>query len=553
MRRVFYLLLLLIAKPSFTIAQDNNYVPNEAIVMLKSHKIDLLTESLNSIGVNIDQQESLSSSMNIWLIHYTAQMSQDAVIAILRRSPFIQIAQSNHYVQPRINIPSDSIFSNQWDMNNTGQSGGAPNSDINAPEAWGITTGGLTAAGDTIVVAVIDGGFDLAHPDLSFWKNYAEIPNNLIDDDGNGYIDDYDGWNAVKTNGQITSSSHGTHISGTIGAKGNNGIGVAGINWNVKIMPVIGSSSTESVVIKAYNYVLTQRKLYNSSNGSSGAFIVSTNSSFGVNYGKPVNYPLWCAFYDSLGSAGILSAAATANLNIDVDVQGDIPTTCLSNYMIAVTNTTNTDNKYTNAAYGLTSIDIGAPGTNILSTTPGATYQTLTGTSMATPHIAGSIALMWAAACTKMVTDYKTSPGTLALIMKNYLLNSAEQISSLNAITVTNGRLNLFGALQQVEQYSCSIPTGNGFVSDNNKLFIHSVFPNPANGKAVIEYNSGGSAVITLSVYDLLGQKLFSTAKECNGGITRQLIDISGLPKGVYCVVIADENKVSNTQRLVTY
>lgn len=545
-------MLLLTAQPLFTTAQDNNYVPNEAIVMLHENNIDLLAESLNSIGINIQQHELLARSMNIWLIHYNTPLNQDEVIATLRRLPLIRIAQSNHYVQPRINIPSDSSFSSQWGMNNTGQSGGAPNSDINAPEAWGITTGGLTATGDTIVVAVIDGGFDLAHSDLSFWKNYAEIPNNLIDDDDNGYVDDYDGWNAIKSNGQITSSSHGTHISGTVGAKGNNGIGIAGINWNVKVMPVIGSSSTESVVIKAYNYVLTQRKLYNSSNGNSGAFIVSTNSSFGVNYGKPVNYPLWCAFYDSLGAAGILSAGATANLNIDVDVQGDIPTTCLSNYMIAVTNTTNTDVKYTNAAYGPISVDIGAPGTNILSTTPGDTYQTLTGTSMATPHIAGTIALMWAAACTKMIGDYKTNPGDLALIMKSYLLNSAEQINSLSAITVSNGRLDLFGALQLVQQYACSISTGERLSTDN-KLSIHVIYPNPATGKAEIEYNAGGSIAVTVSVYDLLGQKLLSAIKESNGGITKQLIDISSLPKGVYCVVIADGNKVSNTQRLVTY
>ena len=175
-------------------------------------------------------------------------------------------------------------------------------------------------------------------------------------------------------------------------------------------------------MVEAYGYVLEQRTRYNQSNGLHGAFVVSTNSSFGVDYGQPASYPLWCAMYDSMGVQGILSAAATANLNINIDVQGDIPTACPSNYLLAVTNTTRNDVRNSGAAYGLTTIDLGAPGTDVYSTFPGNTYGNLTGTSMATPHVAGAIGLMYAAACPTFIAACKTQPGPMALQIKQYLL-----------------------------------------------------------------------------------------------------------------------------------
>ena len=131
-------------------------------------------------------------------------------------------------------------------------------------------------------MAIVDGGADLNHVDIDFFKNIHEIPNNGQDDDGNGYIDDYDGWNAYSNNGNIPSSSHGTHVAGISAAIGNNGTGIAGVNWGVKVMPIAGSSSNESVVVNAYGYVLEMRSTYNETDGAFGAFVVATNSSFGV-------------------------------------------------------------------------------------------------------------------------------------------------------------------------------------------------------------------------------------------------------------------------------
>jgi hypothetical protein len=144
------------------------------------------------------------------------------------------------------------------------------------------------------------------HSDLTdnLWKNHKEIPGNGIDDDGNGYVDDYEGWNAVSQNGNVYSSgSHGLNVAGIIGARGNNEMGVSGMNWDIKIMQIRLSQVREDNVLRAYEYALSHRKRYNESGGIEGAFVVATNSSWGIDRGRPEDAPLWCAFYDSLGNA----------------------------------------------------------------------------------------------------------------------------------------------------------------------------------------------------------------------------------------------------------
>jgi subtilisin family serine protease len=201
------------------------------------------------------------------------------------------------------------------------------------------------------------------------------------------------------------------------------------------------------------------RALYNETNGQSGAFIVATNSSFGVDYGNPNSFPVWCSMYDELGQVGILSCGATANAHLNVDMVGDVPTTCSSEFLIAVTNTTSTDAKYTNAGYGITHIDIGAPGTDIYSTFPYSSYGYDTGTSMATPQVAGVIALMYASMPQSMIQTYKNNPASVASSVRQNLLNGADRVSTLNGLVAT-GRLNAYAAVQAASS------GGSGCVSD---------------------------------------------------------------------------------------
>tara|TARA_Y100000739_G_scaffold58764_1_gene48276 strand:- start:1224 stop:2810 length:1587 start_codon:yes stop_codon:yes gene_type:complete len=350
----------------------------------------------------------------------------------------------------RRNIPDDAQFNQQWALQNTGQSGGTIDADIDAPEAWDLSTGGVTPLGDTIVVAIVDGGMLLTHADLipNLWTNWGEIPGNGIDDDNNGYIDDIHGWNAYSSNGSIPSDGHGTHVAGIVGAKGNNGNYVSGVNWDVKLMALGGSSGTTSIVLEAYGYILDQRAIYDSTGGVSGAFVVATNSSFGVNNAdcNSATYSLWNDMYNAMGQYGILSCGATMNNNSNVDVTGDVPTGCESDYMVSVTNTTRNDSKNSGAAYGVTTIDLGAPGTQILSTYTGGGTSSLSGTSMASPHVAGAIGFMHASMSSGLASFYRSSPDQGAIIIKQIILDGTDQLASLNGITVSGGRLNLYNS-----------------------------------------------------------------------------------------------------------
>lgn len=439
----------------FSLAQ-NTFVPNELLVQFKPacNEQKLIEALENQNQITVINVSVVSDILNIYQFQFDiSDIAIDNIEKLVRAFPDVAVVQKNHYVFDRETIPSDTLFPLQWHLKNIGQTGGIVDADIDAHEAWDITTGGTTTHDDTIVVCIIEGsGVDINHIDLkeNIWKNYGEIPNDGIDNDNNGYVDDFSGWHVISNNDGITSGSHGTRVAGMIGAKGNNITGVSGVNWNVKLMIVQGQQvSTESTIIAAYTYPLKMRKLYNETNGQAGAFVVATNSSWGINNESAGGHPLWCAMYDSLGAYGVLSIGATTNNNTNIDIAGDMPTTCASEFLIAVTMSNNQDLR-ANSGYGTTHVDIAAPGSSVKLTDLGNTYPNTSGTSFATPCVTGCVALAYATPCAEFIDFVKNNPSQSALAMKNYIFSSVDTNPSLLSEIGTGGRINVRSTIDSI-------------------------------------------------------------------------------------------------------
>jgi subtilisin family serine protease/subtilisin-like proprotein convertase family protein len=351
-----------------------------------------------------------------------------AAIEELGRDPDVLYAEPNYIVRA-LATPNDPRFPELVGLDNTGQTGGTPGADIGAVAAWDRETG---SAG--IVVAVIDTGVDYSHEDLAanMWVNPGEIPGNRADDDGNGVVDDVHGFNALQRNGNpFDDHFHGTHCAGTIGAVGDNGIGVAGVNWQTQIMAIkflddTGFGTIEDA-IASVDYAIAQQ------NAGINLRVLS-NSWGGTGFSQGLLDAITAA-----GEADLLFVAAAGNAASDNDLDPIYPASYEAPSVVAVAATDHDDQLAFFSNFGAESVDLGAPGVDVLSTMPGQSYELLSGTSMATPHVAGAAAL--ALSVNETLTTAE---------LKDLLLTTGDPLPALEGITVSGRRLDAASLLEQV-------------------------------------------------------------------------------------------------------
>lgn len=521
------LILLFFAGSSFLFGQssDPDYVKGEVAIRFET-KTDYLkfTKDFNSYNSSFQIELKKVVIPNWNLASFNLIPSSTNVLEaaeILNKQKEVAHAFADRYVKPRIE-PNDPSYIGHWGLQK-----------VDAEQVWDATTGGKTAQGDDIVVAVIDSGFDTDHPDLvnNLWVNKAEIAGDGVDNDNNGLIDDIHGYNYKSDMPDFTEAGHGTAVCGIIGAEGNNGQFHAGINWNVKIM--IFEVFTFTSVYAAYYYAYEQRKKYRETNGAEGAFVVVTNSSFGDN-GRCEDAIEFNMAYDSLGTEGILSAAATINSSANIDLIGDIPTSCESDYLITVANT-NQQDLLSDSGFGKESIDIAAPGQGIPVLWIGD-ERSENGTSMSTPHVSGTVALLYSLDCNKLISEAKNTPAEAALKMKEFILNGSDKIEGLETKLSSGGRLNISNSKNLIDNYCVSL------LGD---FEISNLYPNPTTDRIKILYSTPDLEEFQIKVYDVMGRVVYNEPFEPipDAGGTMDF-DLGFLQSGTYFLQFIKGNKI---------
>jgi thermitase len=404
-----------------------------------------LDDSAPAGGLALVNRENDASVENripgsgVSVVDLPEDLSVAEAVKAYENSPQVEYAEPDYKVEPAggVSAPDDPLFPDMYDLRNTGQTGGTPGADIDAPEAWGVTTGS-----PDVVVAVIDTGVDINHPDLkdNIWTNPGEIPNNGIDDDNNGYVDDVHGWDFADDDASVFDSAsddrHGTHVSGTIAAEGDNGKGVAGVTWHTTVMPLKFISLGKGYISDA-----AEALRYAVDNGAT----ISNNSYGYYDYCSGCFSQTLRDAVDYAAGKGHLVVAAAMNGGSDgVGDDNDQNPVYPASYdginnganVISVAASDQCDALTSFSNYGAKSVDLVAPGQSIYSTYPNNTYGYGTGTSMATPHVAGVAALVKA-----------RYPDLDAAGIKARILESVDKKASLEGKTVSGGRLDAGKAL----------------------------------------------------------------------------------------------------------
>lgn len=398
--------------------------------------VEVAAQSLEELGSKVDWQSRLVNGL---VVLEEASVAGAAIAPppdeelvrtrLLSRITALQLSGLFKYVEPDYIVypcltPSDQSFVNGtlWGLYNFGQNGGVVGADISATNAWNLTTGSTN-----VIVAVIDTGIRYTHYDLTnqMWRNPGEIAGNGKDDDNNGYVDDVFGINAIANTGDpMDTDDHGTHVSGTIGAAANDGNRIVGVAWKVRLMGckfLGGSGGSTANAIKCIDYAV-----------SKGARVL--NNSWG---GGGPSTALYSAI-DRAGQAGVLFVAAAGNYSLDNDKTPFYPASYPLDNIVSVAAMDRYNTLANFSHYGLTTVDLAAPGVDIYSSTSGSDsdYQSFDGTSMAAPHVSGVAALI-----------LSLYPSADLSEMTGRLLGGTVPVPSFNGRMVTGGRLNAYNSL----------------------------------------------------------------------------------------------------------
>lgn len=406
--------------------------PNELIVKLKPN------QSLPALGKDAKVQNLFGR------IYIIRQNNVTSLEAQLKNHPAVEYTERNHRAEKSpLPVPAQSVEGNDKDLEanlfNDPQVGkvwsfaDASQNGVSVNAAYQLHG---TSATETVIVAVVDTGIDANHEDLKevVWVNEKEIPGNGIDDDNNGYVDDVNGINTLvrDSQGHATGNnrdthSHGTHVSGTIGAKQNNGKGIAGIASNVKIIGIrsVPNNSDETDVDIAESFIYAAKN---------GAKIINCSFGKSSNEGKNLIPETLKYIQDNYG---VLVIAAAGNSSEDIDRRPTYPASHPNENLLIVASTASSGSMSGFSNYGKNSVDVAAPGSNIYSTTPGNRYASMSGTSMASPTTAGVAA--------EVLSHY---PNLTPVQLKKVLMDSVTKVDRFKDKMVAGGRIDLLKALE---------------------------------------------------------------------------------------------------------
>jgi len=405
-------------------AERPEFVPGELIVKFRtSEPAEARSALLNRFGLT--EKRQLLGTRAV-LVSMPAGASEASFLTEVRRAAEVEYADLNFYRYLDA-VPDDPRFDELYGMHNLGQNNGTFDADIDAVEAWDLETGS-----EEVVVAVLDSGLDLDHSDIAanLYVNPGEIPGNGVDDDGNGFVDDVSGWDFRNNDADASASGglclgHGTHVAGTVGAVGDNGIGVTGVAQTVKLMPLrafylqfILCTAQDSDLIDAIGYAgMMGVRVSNHSWGGGGFSNAMLDAIRGSRH----------LFVNSAGNGNLLG------VGFDIDSNPVYPASYDLDHILVVGSTDKNDRRSGFSNFGSEGVDLAAPGSGILSTGLSNGYRLLDGTSMSSPHVAGAAALL-----------LSQDPTATTAELKNRLMRGTDPI---NFQSQTNGRLNAFNSL----------------------------------------------------------------------------------------------------------